>query len=923
MAKKILIGITILLISGLLAGWYIFTREAKYFGTSAFRAVSENVSVIVRVQHLGNYTDRSIENQIWKTYSGFPGINTLYKQLVFADSLIKVHPESTKAFIDKDLTIFFGVENDHFWNLSLIELSSLAEKRALSGLVEDYFLMKGATDEEVKSGGAELLCYSWKEKGEQLSYYITFYRGIFLASADKEIMDQSVKRLETPVAQEKSIFQKANKTATDNIDLNIYLNHKKLLPYASQLFSETFREKLKVSAMLAEWSEIDLTQKDDELLFNGFSFMSDSLNNYLGILLHQKPDSFNLAVVFPAETSFFLNYVINKNELFFQDYEKLLARNNQLEEYKNSLNEINSLYGVDLQHIVIDNLDGAAAMVFTRPVPAMPHENKFLVLRVGSGIKMENAMFPLTKLAGINGKPDLAKYSSLYKIDKETIFKIYKTPVSDFGKRIFGEVFSDVVTNYFTIYDNCLIMGASYESICQFLRANVLQETLGNDHAYREFTAGLSDHLNFYLWSSPGRSLPFFKETLNTVIYQGLENQITEFQKIESVGWQIGVENGMIYNMARLKYNPVVRESSTSVLWKSHLGNPVIIQPQFVINPSDKAHPGIVVQDGDYNFSLISAEGRILWKIKLKGPVRSKVFQLDLFRDGKLQYFFNTDDALHLIDRDGNYLQNYPVTLRSPSTNGVSVVDYDREGDYRFFIAGKDHQVYLYDKKGKIVTGWNPPQTEHDVNQPVQFFRVDGKDYIIFTDKNRGYILDRKGNTRVTIRGDISYSRNQFTFEPGSEKMRARLVTTDFQGDVISIGFDGSVKRFPIGTLSPDHYFIYDDFDADNKRDYIFLDGDSLVVFNQNSQQIFSRKFNHEISLPPKLFTFPDKSRKIGIADSSENRIYLFNADGTLYKGFPIDGNSLFSIGFTGFQSGQFNLITGTPDGYLNNYLIK
>jgi hypothetical protein len=101
------------------------------------------------------------------------------------------------------------------------------------------------------------------------------------------------------------------------------------------------------------------------------------------------------------------------------------------------------------------------------------------------------------------------------------------------------------------------------------------------------------------------------------------------------------------------------------------------------------------------------------------------------------------------------------------------------------------------------------------------------------------------------------------------------------------------------------------------------LDGDSLTVYNQSANQIFKKKFNHPVGSPPELFTFPDKSLKIGISDSSENKIYLFNSDGSICNGFPLEGFSPFAIWFPGSQSGQFNLITGTADGYLNNYLIK
>jgi len=923
MGKKILIGITIVLISLLLAGWYFFTSEAKYFGNSAFGAVPENGSVIVRIHHLGNYTTRSLSNPIWKAYSDFPGVAMLYGQLVFTDSLFKAYPEAKNSFKNKDLTIMFGGEKDHFWNLSLIELSSLSEKRALTELVDNHFSGKGAVIEKVKVRGADLSCFAWKQGDQLQNYCTTFYHGIFLASADSQIVVNAVKQLETPIARVNTFFAKANRTATDNIDLNIYVNHKKLARFSQPLFSGTFWDRLKGSSQLAEWSEIDLTQKDEELLFNGFSFAGDSLNNYLGIFLHQKADSFNLAKIFPVETSFFMSFVISDNPKFFSDYETLLQRSNALTEYKNSLNEINTLYDVDLQKIVVDNLDGDAAMVFTRSDSVLQDTNKFLVLRVDNGSKMESAMIPLTATTGTNGKRYFSGNSSFYKIDKNTFFKIYKTSVTDFGKRVFGEVFSDVVTNYFTVYDNCLVMGASYESICQFLKANVLQETLVNDQTYHGFTKGLSDRMNFYIWSSPGRSLPFFKKTFNSELYHSLENQFSDLQKIESVGWQIGVEKGLVYNMACLKFNPEIRKNPISVAWKRQLGSPVINRPQYVINPSDKAHNEIVVQDADFNFTLISNEGLILWKIKLAGPIRSDIFQLDCSRNGKFQYFFSTDNALHMIDHEGNYVLNFPLKLQSAATNGVSVVEYDRSGDYRFFIACKDHKIYLYDKKGDIVTGWVPPKTKHDVTQPVQFFRVENKDYIVFTDKSQGYILDRKGKTRVVIRGDISYSRNCFTLDPGNSKRQARLVTTDSKGDIISIGFDGSVKRSPTGKYSQKHYFIYNAFVSGNKRESIFLDGDSLVVYDAAVNKIFTKKFNNSIDLAPFLYTFPDKNRKIGIAESAENKIYLFNSDGSICNGFPLEGNSWFGIGAFGRENGQFNLITGTSDGYLNNYQLK
>jgi len=922
MGKKILIVITIVLIAGLSAGWYFFAREAKYLGTSAFRAMPESSAMIVRIHHLKKYTAKSLNNPFWKAYTEIPVIGSLYHNLSAADSLLNLEHPQNNALTDIDLTIGFSEKNNNFNALYLVELSGMTGKYSLSDLITKYFTPKGVAPQKSVSGGADLTSYSWDEKGEHHTFCTTFYHGLFIAATDHELVIQAVGQLNAPVKPGISLFEKANKTATENIDMNIYLNHRNLPQFTRQLFSDAVWSQMESAAPLAEWSEIDLTQKTDELLLNGFSFTGDSLNTQLSVFLHQKPDTFHLAALFPAESTFFLGYVISDNEKFFSDYEHLLSLNNQLKSYKKSLGEVESGYGVDLQKVVIENLEKEAAIVFTQPDPVMEQENKYLVMSTVSGSRMENAMTSLSVLVPGTKKREKPKKFISYKIDNETLFKIYKTSVNDLGKRVFGDVFSCVETNYFTFYDNYLIMGTSVESLGRFLRANVVHETLGNEQTYRKFNSGLSDRLNISLWSTPCRALPFFQKMISAGSYQNLEKKRDKLQKIESVAWQIGVENGMTYNMARIKYNADVHENSTNVGWKSHLGNRVITRPLFVTNFSSKGHPEIMVQDSSYNLSLFTGEGRLLWKVKLKGPVQSEIFQLESLKKGQKQFFFSTGEALHMIDHKGNYLPQFPLMLRSPATNGVSVADYDHNRDYRFFIACKDHKVYLYDKKGKMVTGWAPPKTEHNVYQPVQYFRVEKKDYLIFTDKNKGYLLDRKGKPTV-IKGDITFSHNCFTLRPKSGKTQARLITTDAKGNIVSIGFDGSVKKMPTGNFSPGHYFIYEDFNSDNQRDYLFFDGDSLVVYDQNVTRIFSRKFTHPLLASPELFTFPDQSRKIGITDPVDNKIYLFNSDGSSYKGFPIEGNTPFGIYFSGGRKEGFNLITGTSGGDLIQYQIK
>ena len=50
------------------------------------------------------------------------------------------------------------------------------------------------------------------------------------------------------------------------------------------------------------------------------------------------------------------------------------------------------------------------------------------------------------------------------------------------------------------------------------------------------------------------------------------------------------------------------------------------------------------------------------------------VHQIDLYKNGKLQLLFNTQSKLHLIDRNGNNVEQFPIGLVAKATNGLFVL---------------------------------------------------------------------------------------------------------------------------------------------------------------------------------------------------------------------------------------------------------
>jgi len=282
---------------------------------------------------------------------------------------------------------------------------------------------------------------------------------------------------------------------------------------------------------------------------------------------------------------------------------------------------------------------------------------------------------------------------------------------------------------------------------------------------------------------------------------------------------------------------------------------------------------------------------------------------------------FSTKNYLHLIDRNGNYVDKYPVKLKSPSTAGMSLFDYAKNLDYRIFIPCSDNKVYLYEKSGKINTGWKFGKTESVVKHPVQHFLADGKDYIVFNDSLQVYILNRRGETRVKLSEPVAISKNNTLYL--EKKGNFRMVSTNTNGEVVYIYFSGTVDRKQVIDLTTEHYFDYKDVDGDYKKDLIFIDKNKLTVLSDDTKELFNYTFPEIINTSPIYFLFPGYEGKIGVTSTLTNEIYLFNDDGSLYNGFPLIGNTSFSISRLNAADSYLYLLVGDESGFLLNYQLK
>ncbi len=734
-----------------------------------------------------------------------------------------------------------------------------------------------------------------KTPGGKASLSISLVRGVIMSSPSYILVEAGIRQSdqETDIRDFSGFREVA--AASGKHENKIYLVFNNLARYTELLTGRADGGISSQITNLASCLEADMYLKKTGFVMSGYIDTRDTaqiLNKYR----YREPGSYDIYRYIPAGAAMF-------EIITGTDRETAAPGKNDDTRY--------------ITDILKSQLTGEMARVYLGVEGQEAEKNKLMMFRLKGSNATEKAFREELSLYYSRQGRGNREYIISYKPDKESKYTIYKLPADYFTKEFGGSFGSYLNSGYATFYDDILVFSQEPGALSKFIYDNILNRTLANDLSYREFESTMPSRAGYYFYCVPSKILGLLDGVLKDDIVKGLEQHIEPLKKLQAVGYQFVSSNDMIYNTLSVMYKPEVREEARAV-WESLLDTVALSKPLFFKNHYTGGNE-IFIQDRYYNLYLINSAGRILWKRPASEAIRGNAYMIDYYRNGKLQILFATENYLHLLDRNGNYVERYPAQLRSPATNGLALFDYEDNKDYRLFICGADRKVYAYDKTGNTIRGWNQFKTAGTVTGDVEFFRVSGKDFIVVNDENNMYILDRRGNIRVEMKEQVSKSaRSSLRLSGGSDPA---LILATREGSIKTVSFSGDVQTYTVGNFSGDPVFEYFDIDADGLGEYIFIDGNKLTAYDDDRSRMFSLSLDSENILGPYGLVFSSNDKKIGFVDAENNNIYVIDEKGKNLKGFPLSGTTPFSVGRLD-RGSTYNLITGGRDNFLYNYEI-
>ena len=924
MPKRIIIIATVLLLTLVVIIGFRFVHRKSRSMSNPFQAIPTDASLILQINDFhGLATDILEKNKVFTSLNTISPFKKIVHDIQFIDSLALQAGSLDEFLLRNRMFIsahFIGGRKTEF--LFLIEHTQGEREKYAIDVLEDI------TGQEIKKTerkyeGKSIFTLKIQHTGP-VTYYISILEGNILISKSVILIENAIRQYSLPnsLLTDKE-FEEIIATTGKSKEANLYIDTRKFFGILSILASDEFSRKISEYSNFGGWMELDLNATDKLLFLNGFISSGDGQHSFNSIFSGNDPVTISVDKILPASVSSFIS-VGGENLKNLQEQFKLyLQHEGNLEERKAQLTKLENKYNLRFEEIFLSLIDNEISVAFGGNKEGTLNEpSVFILMKCNSGTQAEKKLKEIVdKTGNITGKT-YSQLASTYTIDADTKYTLVEFPVQDITGLLFGNLFSISGKSYYTTIGNYLVFADSKKALGEFIYDNVLSKTLSTNDAYKEFNNNIAQQSFLLFYTNLGRSSRVFHEILHPRVIESWEKNYDVFQRIQPLGMQITEVSGMNYCNLTVQYIDDFK-GKPQTTWESLLDTAFTCKPNLVENHYTKQKE-IFIQDLGNTIYLINKAGRILWKQKITEPINSKIYQIDYYKNGKLQLLFSTENYLHLIDRNGNYVERYPVRLRERATTGMALFDYENNLNYRIFIPCADNKIYAYTKDGSLISGWDFEGSEFPVLQPIEHFRIEDKDFIVFADKHYVYILDRRGHVRVPVEKMVAKSiNNTFFVDDRSNIEKSRIITTDTSGTVISIDFDGHVSSVLLGKYSNRHFFDFKDVNADGQKDYIILDGNMLAVFNVDKTEILNFSFSNDISQPPIYFNFSYSDRKIGVVDDTEHKIYLINQDGTLFKGFPLEGSTLFSIGYLETQGGVFDLIVGGRNNFLYNYSVQ
>lgn len=728
----------------------------------------------------------------------FGDIDRVCSFLQAFDSLVSTE-ENLREAIEDNIIHFAGYKEKNGW-LATFSIKQLGRQDDIAEYMASVL--------KATKGKGEL--YSFKLK--KLPLYFNLSEGVAALSNSENLILRSLDKTE-PKLEKNPAFSQFKSTLSENGLLSLFVDHARYAESpASSLLNLSYSTKkgyssgavaiqpsqLKINGYLEPGEEDVISffrEQNSQPTKTVFSNLPSGTRFIKAFGFSSYPD---LRVEFPL-TRVHIRYWMNANERGLYNVEN--------EFHENIINHI----------IAFENFSA----------------NKFISAEIQDTIKAaENLKF---------------MSDSVFKKDSLIVYRLNDSIVP---LRLFVAL-SENPTNFAVLFQSHIFFADKAEHLLQLVNDFRNNRYLLNDESFSLYqNQHFPDDFNYLVYAAPNQmgsdiSAFFnFKADAPGSAFNPSSSGLRHFS------YTVTRHDNLFKFRCHLLNESEKRSKEQNVLWTLRLDSVSSMRPWGFINHTSGENE-IVIQDDNNVLYLINAKGTVLWKKELSEKILSAIYTVDIYKKNKYQMLFNTKNHLHLIDRNGKYVETFPIKLPAEASSEMSLFDYDGNKDYRIFIPCTNRSIYNFNIHGTFQEKFAIVKTDDEVVLPIQYVNVGKSDYLVALDKEgKIYTFSRKGAGRIGLVNRATINCKTFYTDAGGSTSSSFLVYVDDKNGLINkISFEDKKEIVKLHAETENAVATFNLVDNNRSMDLILTRGNQFHAYNFSGNLILEKTCDIELGV--------------------------------------------------------------------------
>ena len=834
--KKLSFYLFIVASIGVAIWGYIRLKENKEPKASVVEHIPHSASVVIETKNISELISQlTRQNLIWNSLLNNTNISNAQYCIQYLDSISKTNADVTDLITNNSvyLCVFKEVKATHC--LMLFKLKEKSNETILT----DFFV------KHFKKAPASSSVDSYEIRIRSQKWFIAYKDGIIYLSSDEAVLKRSMELSINESMASNSNYLGLLKESGSQIN-QVYLNQENFKILDHSLFAKQSLYSAEVTL--------------NEITLNGY-VIPDSV---MYTLKHQEPSLIDIYQYLPSHPSSIIGLSISDAKLYVKEFEKIntVSENEKRANAWKKLND-NALY--DIKNEFLENID-------------------FQIVANNYAIEKSSHTITAIKMKDIDKVKNLLMLvnDSVTKQNDLTMYHLKKE-----YQKLFTLINPSHTFQYACINNDLVLCFSDHIALQNYLQSIANRSIINKDAEFLEYSNNnLVQACNLVCYNNT--ALLISEKDAYILPSKELVNSENAISYISVTG-----KNYKNLLQVRVNFSHAQQKSADadtqSSLWAFVADSSVISNVHVFTNHLTQENE-LCFQDNAKQLYLISSMGNLIWKKKLNEVIKSDIYTVDIFKNGKLQLLFNTENYLHLLDRNGNYVQGYPLKLPAKATSHITLLDYENNKDYRILLACANKHIYNFSLYGIKTEGFSPLKTDAIVELPVHYINVGQSDYLMTIDvMGKIYAFSRKGEGRIDFKNKTITNLSNFDVLSGNTLDNTKIIYIDDKNNLLNkISLTDKKEALKLGDELSGFKTHYDLINDDAQMD-VFAFGDGAIygydLFSSKLIEHFSTASVYEnvqaisTSSHNYVLAFDKTSQKIDIINKESKLISsIFNA---------------------------------------------